>query len=257
METLLICIVAFAAAGLTLFSGFGLGTILMPVTAIFFPVPVAVAITAVVHLLNNLFKLALLWRRVSVRVLLIFGIPAAVAAIPGALLLDYLSGMEPLARYTLAGSDYAVMPVKLAAGVLLIVFATAELLPFLNRVSEHHLGLPSGGVLSGFFGGLSGHQGAFRSAFLLKAGLGKEAFIATNAAIAALVDSSRILVYGATFESTLLKEQGGLIVFATLSAFFGVFLGARLLKKVTLSFIRKLVAVMLYLLGGLLCAGII
>lgn len=40
--------------------------------------------------------------------------------------------------------------------------------------------LPLGGLLSGFFGGLSGNQGALRSAFLLKAGLSKEAFIATG-----------------------------------------------------------------------------
>ena len=67
METILICLVAFIAAALTLFSGFGLGTILMPVVAIFFPVPIAVAVTAIVHLLSSLFKLALLWRRVNVR----------------------------------------------------------------------------------------------------------------------------------------------------------------------------------------------
>ncbi len=39
--------------------------------------------------------------------------------------------------------------------------------------------------MTGFFGGLSGMQGAMRSAFLAKSGLGKEAFIATGAVIAA------------------------------------------------------------------------
>src|SRR5262249_18547707 len=42
--------VALFVAGLTLFSGFGLGTLLMPAFALFLPVPVAVAATAVVHL---------------------------------------------------------------------------------------------------------------------------------------------------------------------------------------------------------------
>lgn len=78
MELFIISITAFIAAMLTLFSGFGLGTILMPV----------VAITAIVHLLNNLFKLSLLWRHVSKPVVLAFGVPALMAAIPGALLLD-------------------------------------------------------------------------------------------------------------------------------------------------------------------------
>jgi uncharacterized protein len=257
MEPLLVSFAAFFAAGLTLLSGFGLGTILMPVAAIFLPVPVAVAVTAVVHLLNNLFKLGLLWRNVNRRVLLAFGVPALVTAVPGALLLDYLAMLEPIARYQLLGHEHIITPVKLAAGILLIVFATAELIPFLNHLSDHHLGLPVGGILSGFFGGLSGHQGAFRSAFLIRARLDKNAFVATNAAIAALVDTSRIVIYGLTFDLALIEAQSMLILLATIAAFLGVFLGKRLLKKVTISFIQTLVATMLYLLGGLLMAGII
>lgn len=44
---------ALATSALTLFSGFGLGTILTPVFAIFFPIEVAIASTAVVHLSNE------------------------------------------------------------------------------------------------------------------------------------------------------------------------------------------------------------
>ncbi len=245
------------AAGLTLFSGFGLGTILTPIVVIFFPVPVAIAITAVVHLLNNLFKLGLLWRQINKSVLLAFGIPALLAAIPGALLLDYLAVLPPLMEYQWLGASYSITQVKLVAGILLIVFATAEIVPFLNRLSKSHAGLPVGGLLSGFFGGLSGNQGAFRSAFLIKVGLTKESFVATNAAIAALVDVSRIIVYGFTFDLILIENQLTLILLATISAFLGIFLGSRLLHKVTIGFIQKLVAVMLYTLGGLLCAGII
>ena len=36
MSYLIICTVALAVSGLTLFSGFGLGTLLMPVFALFF-----------------------------------------------------------------------------------------------------------------------------------------------------------------------------------------------------------------------------
>ena len=59
MSYLIICTVALAVSGLTLFSGFGLGTLLMPAFAIFFPVEVAVAATAIVHLANNIFKAGL------------------------------------------------------------------------------------------------------------------------------------------------------------------------------------------------------
>lgn len=257
METVLVCLASFFAAGVTLFSGFGLGTVLMPVIAIFFPIPVAVALTAVVHLLNSLFKLVLLWRAVDRRVVLFFGVPALFAAIPGALLLDYLTFLQPLAGYDLNDKHFTITPVKLAAGLLLLIFATAELIPIFERAGKHRLGLPLGGALSGFFGGLSGNQGAFRGAFLVRAGLTKEAFIASNAAIAALVDASRLLIYGLTFERSLIAGQGTLIAWATLGAFLGVFLGTRLLAKVTIVFVQRLVALVLYLIGSLLCLGIV
>jgi uncharacterized protein len=37
MPYLIICLAAFLASGLTLFSGFGLGTLLLSVMALFFP----------------------------------------------------------------------------------------------------------------------------------------------------------------------------------------------------------------------------
>lgn len=46
--------------------------------------------------------------------------------------------------------------------------------------------------MSGFFGGLSGNQGAFRSAFLIKAGLSKDAYIATGVVAAVIVDLTRL-----------------------------------------------------------------
>lgn len=82
MELLSIAVVALLASGLTLFSGFGLGTILTPVFALFFPVTLAVAATAVVHFANNLFKLALLARAADWAVVLRFGVPAAWRPLP-------------------------------------------------------------------------------------------------------------------------------------------------------------------------------
>lgn len=48
VEYAVICLASLAVSGLTLFSGFGLGTVLTPVMAIFFPTETAVAVTAVV-----------------------------------------------------------------------------------------------------------------------------------------------------------------------------------------------------------------
>ncbi len=58
-------------------SGFGIGTILRPVFALCFPVPLAVAATAVVHVANNLFKFGLMAKQADWQVVARFGIPAA------------------------------------------------------------------------------------------------------------------------------------------------------------------------------------
>lgn len=249
MSTAVVAAAAFVASLLTLFSGFGLGTLLMPVVAVFFPIAVAVALTALVHLLNNLFKLATLWRWIDGATALRFGAPALLAALPGAWLLGVLAQAPPLLDYVVLGLEGTLTPVKLAVGVLLVSFAFVEGGGFAERLALGRRWLPAGGLLSGFFGGLSGHQGAFRSAFLLHAGLDTRGFVATNAAIAALVDVARLGVYGLDAEVLLAEVEPTLLLAATVAAFAGVLLGRLGVEKVTLAVVRRLVSVLLLLLG--------
>ena len=118
MAYLFICLAAFMASGLTLFSGFGLGTLLTPVFAIFFPVQIAIAMTAVVRLANNLFKIGLVARHADWRTVARFGIPAAFAALLGAELLSLFAGLESLTNYELGGKLFVITPVKLVVGLL-------------------------------------------------------------------------------------------------------------------------------------------
>ena len=60
MDLLVVSLTALLASGLTLYSGFGLGTLLMPAFALFVPVELAVAATALVHGANSLLKGVLL-----------------------------------------------------------------------------------------------------------------------------------------------------------------------------------------------------
>ena len=106
MDLLLIAAVAALASALTLYSGFGLGTVLLPAFALFLPVPVAVAATGVVHLLNNLFKGVLLWRRADWPTVLRFGIPAIPAAILGAWLLAWLGDTPQLFAWSAFGRSF-------------------------------------------------------------------------------------------------------------------------------------------------------
>lgn len=257
---LLIPLVAFLVAGLTLFSGFGLGTLLMPAFALFFPIPVAVAATAVVHLANNLFKLTLVGRHADRRLVLRFGLPAVVAAFLGAWLLARLSGAAPLTRYTIGAFHAQIEPVGLVIGLLIVAFAVIELHPASSRWQVHRRFLPLGGLLSGFFGGLSGNQGAFRSAFLIKAGLSPAGFIATGVVIAVLVDLGRLLVYGLSFLLVpwgQMREVAPLVGLATAAAFIGSFLGARLIGRVTLPLLQRIVATLLIVVGVGLALGLL
>ena len=96
MEVAILCITAFLAAGLTLFSGFGLGTLLMPVFALFFPIGLAISMTAIVHLFNNILKLMLLGRYADRNVVFQFGVPAILAAFLGAWVLAEVSELAPV-----------------------------------------------------------------------------------------------------------------------------------------------------------------
>ena len=259
MAYLVVCSVALIASGLTLFSGFGLGTLLLPAFALFFPVEIAVGATAVVHLLNNLFKASVVGRHAQPGVVLAFGVPALFGAFAGAWLLSRLAELPDLARYAIGAHRFAISPVKLVIAGLIFAFALLELSPSAERLAFTRSLMPLGGLLSGFCGGLSGHQGALRSAFLIQSGLSKEAFIGTGVACAVLVDLARIATYSSTFSLGALREGDTylLVVAATLSAFLGAFIGVRLMGKVTLAGVRNLVGGLLILLALGLGLGIV
>src|SRR5688500_17032595 len=257
MEIIILSIVAFLVAILTFFSGFGLGTILTPVFMIFFPVDLAIALTGVVHFFNNIFKLFLVGKNADRHVLIRFGIPAVIAALAGAWLLLQIADLKPLFDYRLGEKTIELYPVKFIIAILLIVFALMDLVPFFNKMQFGKDRLVIGGALSGFFGGLSGNQGALRTAFLIKAGLSKEAFIGTAVVVSTFVDFTRLSVYASRFSKSALQENITVVICATLAAIAGAFIGNKLLKKITLNFIQKLVAVMLIMLSLALGSGLI
>lgn len=260
MELVLIGLVSACTAGLTLFSGFGLGTILMPVFALFFPVPVAIAATAVVHLANNLFKFGLMARDADWRVVWRFGVPAAMAALLGAALLTWIDAMPVLFGYRIGGRLFEITPVKALVGALIGVFAILELSERFQALAFPPRLLGLGGAISGFFGGLSGNQGALRSAFLLKAGLSKEAFVATGVVAAVIVDAVRLVVYGTGVLGEHLAGSTGIVrpvAVATLCAFAGSYLGKRVLRKITLRMVQITVAMAMLLIGVALMLGLV
>ena len=257
MEYILIPIVALLASALTFFSGFGLGTLLLPAFALFFPVDVAIALTAIVHFLNNAFKFVLVRKHINWKIALQFGLPALFFSFIGAFLLDKITNANILTEYTLNNKVFQITLMKIIVAVLLIFFALFELIPKLKNLQFPEKYLPIGGILSGFFGGLSGHQGALRSAFLTKVGLSKEAFIATGVIIACMIDVSRMSVYFTNISKVKDSLNLNLIFVATLAAFIGVYFGNKLVKKITINTIQKIVAFMIIVFAIGLGLGIV
>ena len=257
MEYVIIAFVALFTSGLTLFSGFGLGTLLLPAFALFFPIDTAIAMTAIVHFINNLFKMLFVGKYAEWKVVLLFGLPAIVAAFFGAKLLLLFSDLTPLFEYSLLGNVYYVTPIKLIIAILMLVFTLFEALPKLKDLSFDKKYLPLGGLLSGFFGGISGHQGALRSAFLIKYGLTKEGFIGTGVVIASVIDVSRLFVYSSRFALELNQANVSLLLTAIVAALIGVIVATRLLQKITMEFVQYTVSALLFIIAIALGSGII
>ena len=258
MSILVVSVTAFLASVITLFSGFGLGTVLLPVFALFVPMPAAIASTAIVHFSNNLFKVGLVGRYADRSILLRFGTAALAGALVGALLLGTVTAWPPLFTYALGGRTCNVLPVKLLIAVLMILFAGSEMLPGLARLTVSPRWLPAGGALSGFFGGLSGHQGALRSAFLGRCGLSPQGFVGTGVVIACAVDVVRLSVYARDLPAQLGRPDIlRLLLPGIAAALAGAWLGARLLKKVTVRALQLIVGTLLIVLAGLIGSGLV
>lgn len=253
MEYLLIAIVALSASLITFFSGFGLGTILMPFLAIFLPLPLAIVLTAVVHFLHSSIRTGLLWKSIDWGSFFRFGSVACVFAIPGALLLKHLTNLGTIVQYHFLGIPAEFSILHLLIGVLLIVMAMNEMISQSWKLQNLYVG----GAISGLFGGLSGHQGAFRSVFLSHLNLNAKEFVGTTAAISVLVDFTRLIIYSTSFGKLLTETDPILIGSSIGGAVVGLFVGMIFLKKITNKIIRNIIIISLTLLGILMSVGII
>lgn len=256
MNVLILIIVAFGASWLTFFSGFGLGTLLTPVFLLLFKnLELAVAGTAIVHFLNNVFKYLLMRRSVDWKIIIPFGLAAIPAAALGAYLLDFLSD-RVLISYELYTQTYSINLFNLIFGVILIIFALIELIPsWAMTFSKQSLWF--GGIISGFFGGLSGHQGALRTAFLIKYNLNKETFISCGIFIALIIDVVRTPIYFFRNDVGELSSEWKFITIGLLAALLGAITGKYFLKKIKFRTLNLIVAIAMLLFGTALIVGII
>jgi uncharacterized membrane protein YfcA len=75
--------------------------------------------------------------------------------------------------------------------------------------------------------------------------------------IASLVDFSRLIVYSSRFGAAFQEGYVVLLSVAVVAAFLGVFIGNRLLKKVTMRAVQIIVSILLVVIALGLITGII
>lgn len=261
MTLIIISIVSLVSSLLTFFSGFGLGTLLSGVLFIFFEVEIALVITTIVHFANNVFKLILVRKNIDKSLFYKFGLYSIIGSVTGACLFYVVKEIPHFYFYKIGSKIFYMTWIKMMLGIILIYFALSEIFSNLNIRSlsdkESDILIRNGGLISGFFGGLSGHQGALRSAFMIQLNLTKECFIATGVAVACLVDMTRLPVYINSINYNTITEQKYIIIAAILSAFAGAYIGSKVLKKTTMKSLQYLVVCLLFLIGIALLSGLI
>ncbi len=224
----------FIGALATFYTGFGLNTILVPIFMIYWDAPLAVMMAGLVHLANNLVKVSLTAKSIDWHLFRYFGIPAILFAFIGAFLLKSLN-------------DAAQLLMAPIFGAILILFAVLEFFKWrLPLKANWSLGL--GGVLSGFFGGFSGHQGALRSMFLSKLELNPLVFVASTAIISLLIDITRIGVY---FSGSWLNGNYStfFVLVGVPAAITGTLIGRKYIEKVNHKNLSKIVGFALFCMG--------
>ncbi len=255
MLAAILLITTFIFSLLTFYSGFGLGTLLTPVMMLFFPFDTAIALTGLVHLFNNLLKFILVKKHINWQIFLQFGLPAIGFAFVGSFTLLLTTHLPILTSYELLGKTCNIEPMKLLISFLLIFFTLMDVIPKLKNITFNKKYLSLGGALSGFFGGLSGNQGALRSVFLIKAGLSKEAFVATGVAVSTAVDMTRLSVYFNRLSNINTQSNITSLLFALSGALIGTWLGNRLLKKITMHNVQLITTYFLIFISILLGIG--
>lgn len=228
-----VLIVAGLLAGaIAAVTGFGIGSLLTPVLALQVDTRLAVAAVSIPHLIGTSLRFGLMHGGVDRRVLWSFGLTSAAGGLAGAVL----------------GGVASNRWLTILFGVLLLFAAVSEITGLARRMHFRGWVAWIAGALSGLLGGLVGNQGGIRSAALIGFDLRKEMFVGTATAIALFVDGARVPIYLYTQHEEI---RGVLlwIVLAIVSVVAGTLLGSRTLGRIPDVWFRRVLALMLAVLG--------
>jgi len=240
MQYLVLVSLSLFTSIVTLFTGFGVGTIMMPVMALFFDVKVAILLAAIVHIFNNLSRIVLYYRHLRWEIIRRFGVVSILGAFVGSFAQLYVDSSW----------------LKNGVGLFLALFAILSLRPGLINCKLPAIIDVVGGFLSGLIGGLIGNQGAIRSLYLLNYKLEKQELIVSAALIAVIIDLTRIPVY-AYANYRYLTDNFLLLALVILASIMGTLIGSRILPQVSSELFKRIILVAVLLLGVLMMLGFI
>jgi uncharacterized protein len=231
-HTLLLTLAGIVAGAIAAISGFGIGSILTPLLALWVGTKLAVALVSIPHFIGTALRFVVIRQHVDRRVLWSFGLTSAAGGLTGAILHVWL-------RSAVLG--YVLGALLVFAGVMGLSGLAARM-RFGRRTAW------IAGALSGLFGGLVGNQGGIRSAALLGFNLQRDAFVATATAIALLIDLCRMPVYAALqFHS--IAAQWPLACIATIGVVIGTLSGKWMLQRIPQNVFRAIVSGIILALG--------
>jgi uncharacterized membrane protein YfcA len=234
---LVVAVVGACAAAIAAVAGFGIGSLLTPTFALRTSTNVAVAAVSVPHLIGTALRFWSMRSNVDRRVVVTFGLTSAAGGLMGALLQDLTTN-----RY-----------LTIVFGLVLLFVAGSELTGLSRRMRFRGPTAWIAGGVSGLLGGLIGNQGGIRSAALLGFDVSKESFVASATAIGLIVDGARMPVYAWSLGGEMIAVWP-LIAIATAGVVAGTLFGRRLLDHIPDTHFRRIVALLLALLGGAMAA---
>ena len=233
MFELILFLVAVAAGAIATVTGFGIGSVLTPLLAVRVGTQLAVAAVSIPHFFATALRFWRLRAHVDRRVLISFGIPSALGGLTGALL------------HSVAANRI----LSIVFGAILVFVGLSELTGLSRRMRFGRITAWIAGALSGFLGGLVGNQGGIRSAALLGFDIPKTAFVGTATAVGVVVDLVRMPAYFITQGGDIARIWS-LVAVATAGAVIGTVVGERLLRRIPEPIFRRVVAILLLILGG-------
>ena len=227
-------VAAGVAGAIASISGFGIGSVLTPVLSTQFDVRLAIAMVSLPHLAGTFVRFLIVRTRIDRDVLLGFGAASAIGGLIGA-------ALQAVVQSSALAIIFGVLLVFAGIGSLT---GSAQRMRFSGRRSAL-----VGGALSGLLGGLVGNQGGIRAAALLGFDVTRDAFVATATAVALIVDGARIPVYLAT-QGTDLAPHWPLVALLAAGAVVGTLLGGWTLRRMSDAVFRRVVGVLLLVLGA-------